>query len=327
MDNNNTKDTITSFFKNKIPRNAQLHFQHWLLKKENANEKNEVLNQLWEEVELLADQSTYKDLQEIHRRIKYLDRKSKPFYISMLRVAAILLLPVLVFTATYFYFKANTSNMEVVQYYVPKGEVKHLLLSDGTEVWINSDSYFSLPKKITSGKRVVNLTGEAYFQVTKNTQNPFIVQTNRMNVEVLGTKFNVNAYPDLAEIKTTLKEGSVKVKINDDKNANSFILSPNEELSINTKTGDIAKKTVEATGLPTWSEGDMLFNAVLMPDIFKQMEKRYGIRIACNNSKYEDKRLTVKFENNESINEVFQILQLMVPDLTISKQDSIIYIK
>lgn len=322
----NLRGTIYSFFKNKIPRNLQLHFQHWLINKERDEEKVEALNQLWSEIDVSADESTYKDLKEIHRRIKYLNRKTKSGYISFLRKVAILLLPILTFSAAYFYLKNSVSDTEIVQYYVPLGETKHVMLSDGTEVWINSESYLSVPKKFSSVTRSVNLIGEAYFQVAKDKKKPFIVQTNDMLIEVLGTKFNINAYPDLSEVKTTLKEGVVKVDINTEKKSDSFILSPNEELSLNTKTGEIIKRATDTSGLPAWDNGNMEFNAAIISDVFKQIERKYKIRITYD-SKYNSKRLTVKFQNNESINEVFEILQLIVPELKINKQDSIVFIK
>ena len=328
MDNNNdTKEIIYSFFKNNIPRNMQLFFQHWLIKKENEEEKNEVLNQLWNEVESLADESTYKDLKELHKKIKYLKRKTKPFYIQLLRVVAMFVLPITIITATYLYFTDNVKNIEIVKLYVPKGETKHLILSDGTEVWVNSESYLSYPKEFRSDKRILSLTGEAYFYVTKDNKKPFIVETENMNIEVLGTKFNINAYPDLDEVKTTLKEGKVKVKINHNKKNNTFFLSPNKELSLNIKTGEITRRDVVVENQPGWSEGNMVFNDVLISDIFKHIEREYDLRVICETLKCDNKRLTVKFGSGENIDDVLQILQLMVPDLLINKQDSTIFIK
>lgn len=327
MEKNNTKETIYSFFRNKIPRNEQLHFQNWLLKNEDKTEKEEMMNCLWEETTLSADESTYQDLKEIHSRINYLDRKTKPLYISFARIAAIIVLPLLVFSATYIYFNSKMSEVEVVQYYVPKGETKHLVLSDGTEVWINSDSYLSLPKTFDSKTRKVNLTGEAYFQVSKDPKKPFIVRTNKMNIKVLGTKFNINAYPDIAEVKTTLKEGKVNVEITNEKKNDTYLLAPNEELSFNIKTGDITKREVDAASFPAWNSSNMIFNATLLNDLFKQLERRYSIRIANESHKYDNKRLTVKFENSENVDEIFHILQLMIPELKIKKQENIIIIK
>lgn len=327
MEDSNIKETIHSFFKNKIPRNEQLHFQHWLLKKDYEEEKNASLTQIWDEMEVSADESTYQDLKNLHRRINYLNRRDKSFYISFLRVAAMFILPIIAFTATYIYFKNNTSNIEIVQYYVPKGEVKHLVLSDGSDVWVNSESYLSFPKKFTSKSRDINLIGEAYFQVVKNPKKPFIVHTNDMRIQVLGTKFNVNAYPNISEVKTTLKEGRVEVAIQGGKKEDNFILFPNEEIVYNVKNGNITKKNVDTSNILDWNEGDLIFNSVLLNDVLTQIERKYNVNIAFNSHKYADKRLTVKFENDESIKEVLRVLKLMIPELKINQQDNIIIVK
>lgn len=325
MDNyRNIKDTIYSFFKNNIPEDAQLHFQHWLLKKENEEEKNAALNQLWDDIQSSANESTFKDLRKIHRRINYLERKMKPFHIYILRVAIILILPIIASTVTYFYLAKNGVYTEIEQCYVPKGEIKHLTLPDGTEIWINSDSYLSFPKKFSAKNRTVSLTGEAYLEVNKNEKSPFIVQTQNMNVVVLGTKFNVNAYPDQSEVKTTLHEGKVKVEFNNGNKEEPFFLSPFEELSLNVKTGDIIKREINKSDLPSWNNGNLTFHSALLSDILKQMERKYKSQIAIGTNNYENKRLTVKFENGESIDEALHIIQLMVPEATIKKENKMI---
>lgn len=320
----NIRNTIVSFFRSKVPGNAQLHFQHWILKEEGQPEKEQVLSELFDELEMEADESTYQDLKLMRKRIGYLERKSRPRYSYFLRAAAIFLLPVLTSLITYVLINRNATATDIVQYYVPKGEVKHITLSDGSEVWINSESYLSFTREFDSDKRVVNLTGEAYFQVSRNTGRPFVVQTRNMNIEVLGTKFNVNAYPDLIEVKTTLQEGKVKVDVLDEKAINEFLLLPNEELLLNTTTGSISKKEVDAADSFSWSQGNLIFNSVPLSDVFSQIEKKYNTKIVYSPSKeLAGRRLTVKFSNNESVNDVFQILQLMLPDIKVEIKNNI----
>lgn len=324
--NTEIKDTIFSFLKNKIPDNALLHFQYWLVQDENAAEKNAVMRQVWDRMDKQADTSEYKDLKDIHRRINYLNRRNRPFYSKFLRAAAILLLPVLSFAASYLYFQNTRAGFEIVQYYVPEGDTKHVILSDGTEIWVNSGSYISYPKKFSGDKRMVSLTGEAYFHVAKSAGRPFVVNTEMMNVEVLGTQFNVNAYPDLNEVRTSLIEGSVAVSLNNGKGNDRYLLTPNEELSVNISTGFITKKQMDPSEIPTWKTGDLLFNSSLMPDILKQLERRYGVHVSCSD-KYSERRLTVKFERTESIEDVIRVLNMMIPELKVSKQEEVIYIQ
>lgn len=325
-DNTEIKDTIFSFLKNRIPNNAQLQFQHWFIQEENKAEKNFIMRQVWDSIDKQADASEYKDLKDMHRRINYLNRMSRSFYSRLLRAAAIILLPILSFTASYLYFQKTRADFDIVQCYVPKGETKNITLSDGTEIWINSDSYISYPKEFSGDKRMVNLTGEAYFHVAKNAGKPFVVNTEMMNIEVLGTQFNVNAYPDLNEVKTSLKEGGVAVSLNNGKSNDRYTLSPNEEISLNVSTGIITKKQIDQAEIPTWKTGDLLFNSSLMSDIVKQLERRYGVHISCAD-KFAERRLTVKFEQAESIDEVIGVLGIMIPELRVSKQEKIIYLQ
>ena len=94
---------------------------------------------------------------------------------------------------------------------VPAGQRTHLTLPDGTTVWLNARTTLSYPTSFNSNERTVFLQGEAYFEVSKNRHKPFIVQTQQYNIEVLGTKFDVEAYPDSKNFETTLMQGSVKV--------------------------------------------------------------------------------------------------------------------
>lgn len=323
----NIKEAIISFFKNKVPGNSRLQFQNWLLAKEDQDEKESVLRSIWDDIDAVADENTYRDLKEINSRINYLEHKTSSSSLRIMKIAAAVMLPIFIIGAAIFLLNANSGNVEVVQYYVPKGEIKHLLLPDGSEVWLNSDSYLSMPEKFASNNRTVNLTGEAYFQVSKDKSKPFIVKTRKMDVEVLGTKFNVNTYPEMSEMKVTLKEGSVKVNVDNNNVKDSYMLSPNEELSVNSKNGHVAKTTINADDFPDWDQGAMRFNGALIGDIFTQIEKKYGLRVAFNSKKYENRRLTVKFDNGESVDDILQILSLMVPNMEVSREDSVIYIR
>ena len=108
---------------------------------------------------------------------------------------------------------------------VPAGQRANLTLPDGTNVWLNARSEMRYPAVFTGNKREITLDGEAYFEVTHNEDKPFVVQTNKCNVEVLGTKFNVEAYSDSEDFCTSLMEGSVRVS---DKGnpSESLVLAP-----------------------------------------------------------------------------------------------------
>ena len=112
---------------------------------------------------------------------------------------------------------------------VPAGQRANLTLADGTNVWLNARSEMRYPAVFTGNKREITLDGEAYFEVTHNEDKPFVVQTNKCNVEVLGTKFNVEAYSDSEDFCTSLMEGSVRVS--DKRNpSETLVLAPNQQV-------------------------------------------------------------------------------------------------
>jgi len=124
--------------------------------------------------------------------------------------------------------KQKTQSSVFNELLIGKGEEYQLVLSDGTRVWLNSETSLKFPVQFTHNKREVILEGEAFFEVTKNPNAPFIVKTGQMDVEVLGTSFNVSAYKDEATVQATLVEGKVKVS-SQYGNASEQILKPNEQ--------------------------------------------------------------------------------------------------
>ena len=119
----------------------------------------------------------------------------------------------------------NVQNNHLV---IPKGKTYKLLLSDGTKIWLNSETEITYPTRFVGNKRVVNLIGEAFFEVAKNKEKPFIVNANGMEVKVLGTSFNISCYTTDKTFNTTLINGSVSVKTN---NKEAQTIVPSEQLT------------------------------------------------------------------------------------------------
>lgn len=204
--------------------------------------KKRLLLSIWNEYPTGANAETYHSLKTTQRKIRENQSPSKQYNLvhKLLRIAAILIIPLLSIAGSYLYIKQNTYNPELIQCFVPEGENQEVILPDGSTVNINSGSILIYPKKFKGDTRTLYLTGEANFTVKKDKEHPFIVSTSYLKVQALGTKFNVQAYSESDKITTTLENGAVKV----DKIAggeDSFILSPNDKLEYNHKTGGIRK--------------------------------------------------------------------------------------
>lgn len=156
----------------------------------------------------------------------------------------------------------------------PRGGTYQIILSDGTKVWLNAASSLSYtPGLNKKGERKVKLEGEGYFEVSKDKKHPFIVESRKQNVEVLGTHFNISTYADDGTVKTTLLEGSVKV--------NEAVLSPNQQSLL---TGNKIKVIeVDAENEIAWKNGEFIFNDEPLGSIMKKVARWYNVEV-----EYED---------------------------------------
>jgi len=160
----------------------------------------------------------------------------------------------------------------------PKGGQYRLTLSDGSNVWLNAASSIHYPVTFSGNERVVTILGEAYFEVAKNAAKPFRVKVNDAVVEVLGTHFAINAYPDEPIMRTILKKGSVKVS----NNKKGAILKPGQEAQLN-QQGDIAIVSANLDEALAWKNGKFLFDHAPIENIMRQAARWYDAEIVYEN--------------------------------------------
>jgi transmembrane sensor len=158
---------------------------------------------------------------------------------------------------------------------VPAGGNYKVILPDGTAVWLNSVSSLTYPVSFQGKSRNVILKGEAYFEVAKNPKMPFVVAVDEMRVTVLGTHFDVNAYPEQAKIKTTLLEGSVRLN----QASSQVILSPGEQGIVDRRSSDIQMARVNINKVMGWKNGYFMFQDDNIKDIMQQIARWYDVDI------------------------------------------------
>lgn len=185
----------------------------------------------------------------------------------------------------------------------PRGGQYQVILPDGTKVWLNAASSLKFPTAFAGVTRNVELTGEAYFEVEKNAAHPFLVNVDHMQVKVLGTHFNIMAYPDEPVIKTTLLEGSVQ--LNNGKSSN--MLKPGEQGVI--KGSDIQVANVDVAQAIAWKNGFFEFSRASIYDIMKQISRWYDIEVVYA-GKMPDDEFVGKIERNVKLSQVLHILEL-----------------
>ena len=226
---------------------------------------------------------------------------------------------------TYLQKKSNQAERKYNTLKTPRGGEFFLILSDSTKVWLNAESQIKYPVVFSSDKRTVELTGEAFFEVTPNPDKPFQVISGDQSIEVLGTSFNVTSYEDDAEIVTTLIEGKVNVNKRFG-NKESIMLAPNEQSKLNRETGEMKNTTVDPNQFIAWKSGKFYFRQQKLKDITKVLSRWYDIEIFFLDSKTENKKFTGRFKRYENFDHVRSIIE-STEEVTFIRKGKTIIIK
>jgi transmembrane sensor len=184
------------------------------------------------------------------------------------------------------YIAENKNGEDAVSYNVietPRGRQYRLLLEDGTRVWLNAASSIRFPVAFSGSERRVAITGEVYFEVAKNKEKPFRVEAAGTTVEVLGTHFNINSYPDEETINTTLLEGSVKVV----KDRQVRIIKPGQQAQVNAKGEMKMGNNVNLTEVMAWKDNLFSFNNTDIKKLMRQLSRWYDVEVEFKNDTQE----------------------------------------
>lgn len=195
----------------------------------------------------------------------------------------------------------DLSTIEYNRIVIPRGGEYQLTLADGTKVWLNSDSRLEFPAAFTGEERKVRLSGEAYFQVKPDKLRPFRVEVNTMQVVVLGTSFNINAYNE--EMKTTLVEGAVKVNVG----GVYYSLSPGYEANV--RHGKVVVEKADVYAQTAWKDGKFVFREKRLEDVLTILGRWYDVNIFYQNAAVKDLHFTGNVQRHATIGEVLKFLE------------------
>ncbi|MFA7583422.1 FecR family protein [Proteiniphilum sp. UBA5384] len=331
MDKNFIRILIFRFFENDFPQKTFLKFQQWLTREEDSELKDDVLQELWERETTEANARTLLALKEMNKRIRK-EKKSSHLSLSrrLLRIASILILPVIGGLTTYWIvrdnFESTIPKTEIVEHIVPDGEMKQILLPDGSEVWLNAGSMLLYADNLPGKNRHLFLNGEATFQVKKDPERPFIVKTQHMQIEALGTTFNVRSYIDMGSTAVTLEEGLVRVGVTGKVNL-SEVIHPNEQFVYDHRLGITSLLQVDAELISRWREGYLVFEDASFEEIIHTVERRFNVIIQYDVRKYGGGRFSVKYTPYENVEQVLNILETLNPGLKWHREENAIYIE
>jgi len=277
---------------------------------------------------------------------------------SFLRIAAVFLLAFSLSGAGFYFLKVRPDSQALAynEIITAKGQKTQIILSDGTKVWLNSETSLKYPATFSDRQREVYLEGEAFFEVQKKEKKtPFLVLTSEMDIEVLGTRFNVMAYADEETVETTLVEGSINVVRRGSKSSSDqqVLLKPNQKITL-IKEGSQAvlselensKPTLVISGKGTstnspseqaqilvssrvdtelhtaWKDDRLVFQSETLENIAYKLERWYDVQIHIQDEELKSYCYTGEFAHKETLPQVMEILNLTTPILfTIEKND------
>lgn len=295
------------------------------------SEENHSLFKAWEHEWLLssiADDKTEREWDRLQNKMRVHEAVSPMLlsskFVFWRKIAAVAAIVILTAGATLGVWN-TVSSLQPETYFtleVPYGEKSKVTLSDGTEVWLNAGSKLQYSNKFNEDNRIVKLAGEGYFEVTKQDRKLFTVETSAYTVVVKGTKFNISAYQDDLFISTTLMEGSVELFYN----KQQLKMTPGESLRLNLASGKFLREEVNAPQAKAWAENRLEFDHITLRELIQKLSRQYDVKIELESERLGDKAFRISLRNQETIGDVMNALQKLIP-ITVERKEEYIYIR
>ena len=205
--------------------------------------------------------------------------------------------------------QAEEENVQLNKLIVPAGKRSFITLSDGTKIWVNSSTTIIYPNIFKEDKREIYVNGEAFLDVAHDIDKPFFVKTNQMSVRVLGTSFNVCAYPEDDQQQIVLVRGKVEVHAS---KLPVEVLAPNQMYEYDKQTDKTTIKNVDITDYTSWKNGYYRFKSQQLSDLFKRLSRYYAVQIVCN-EKVGSLKCSGKLDLTEHLDDVLRNLSDAAP--------------
>lgn len=189
-----------------------------------------------------------------------------------------------------------------------KDEHRLIILSDGSKVWINGSSNLTCDPAFNNRTREVTLHGEAFFDIRHDASRPFIIKTGAVKITVLGTVFNIRAFPGENAVTVTVTRGKVRVEA---ENETGGIITANQQITLNLRSGQVEEHVVDAAEVSQWTKDDLILDDVTLGEVEEILEDRYSVDIRFNNELLRTCRFTSTFFHNASLEQVLTAICLV----------------
>ena len=308
---------LSDYFSGLLTQEERSAVEEW----GNASEENQAIfketEKVYRSINLLKEMRQYDPsaaMQKVNTRIK-LEKPNRNFIYYWQRVAAILLLPILIFGGIYFYQKNVPEKNTIVwqTFSTPPGVKSQIQLPDGTGVWLNSGSKLTYPSAFIEGERHVKLLGEAFFEVAKDKKHPFKVNLGKIGVEVVGTKFNIANYQEENRTEVVLTEGKVKLFKNDiDNNPVITEMKPGQRAIYERANNKLSLHHVDTDKYTSWIEGRLVFRDDTMDEVIRKLDRWFNVKIKIANPEIKTYVYTGTFRH-ETITQILDLLKKTSP--------------
>lgn len=309
------EDILIQYLEGKLPKDEVARVEEWLAA---SVEHRRTLEQLYYTLEVVnrlhVMRSVNPDdaLQRFKSRVHTQNRKAtlRRYLATAQRIAAVLFIPLLILSV-YLGMPKSEEAVRMVEVRTNPGVVSAFSLPDGSRVWLSAASSLKYPSAFTADDRKVELEGQGYFEVTRDTEHPFIVQAGPdYAVEVLGTSFNVAAYTDEDLIETTLVEGAVNLHIHTAGGKNLIRkLKPNEKAAFKKTTRQLEIATVDTEYDTAWKNGEIIFRNHPMEQVLRVLSRHYHVKFHLKDEEVLRSIITARFKD-EPLPQVMEYLRL-----------------
>lgn len=309
------EEIIVKSFSEEITPEEKSRLSHWLAESSENEKYLAQLKNIWQ-----VSHTTFKpdeiDLDAAENAILQKIDVRNPVRVSFWgwwqRVAAIIVLP-LILALSYLLLSdkgfSTVSDAVYQEISSPPGMSSKVVLTDGSKVWLNSNSKLKYPTHFSNGKREVILSGEAYFEVESDKKNPFLVKTQALTITATGTAFNVEAYQSDSITAVTLIKGRVNVDISGKENMN---ITPNQRLSYNNKDHTYNTDIVNPYKWYAWKDGILMFRDDPLDYVFKRIGLTFNVQIDVKDKELASHPYRATFEG-ESLDEILKLMKMTVP--------------
>jgi ferric-dicitrate binding protein FerR (iron transport regulator) len=307
------------YLENRYSKPTEEKLQRWLIGETDSEEKEQASLAYWNTLAAQPNRATYKKLKQIREKLGF--PVTVPLRRILVRVAAVLI-PALLLIGGALYFMQKEDMVRIV---AQRGEIKHIILPDNSEVWLNAESSIQYLEKFSGDKRTVTMDGEAYFSVQKDKTKPFVVNTDRLSVKVLGTTFNIKAYANDDRTVATLSTGKIEVQTHTHQ---TETLEPGEQLIYNHQTAGIYIQKKPGNEASSWKSGALIFTDATIDEIWRALERRFDLSITADKSIGKAGEVyTIKFIRDDTIDQIMDVLKDVAGDFSWQKQGNNIEIK